>query len=481
MHDGLDQTALAATAGRLFDEEALPTLSDYVRVPCLSPAFDADWEAHGHLTRAAHLLAGWARARPIPGLQVDLIEPAGRTPLIYCEIPASPGHEDAGLTLLYGHLDKQPPLGSWREGLDPFEPVLEGDRLYGRGTADDGYALFACLTAVQAGLEAGGAHGRCVVLVEASEESASVDLDAHLETLAERIGEPSLVVCLDSGCATYDRLWATTSLRGMVMATVRVEVLREGVHSGAAGGAVPSSFRVLRRLLSRLEDEATGELLLPELHVPIPESRVAEMARVAEELGEDAGGRFPTVEGLSLLGDSPADRLANRTWRPALAYVGIDGMPAIRDAGNVLRPSTAVRLALRIPPTCDAGAALAAVHRAFTTDVPEGARVHFEGDAAGGWNAPPTAPWLAAALGEASAAYFGAEPRSIGEGGSIPFLGGLAARFPDAQFLATGVLGPGSNAHGVNESLHLPTVRSLTAVVAHVLDTQAGRAHGSLG
>jgi acetylornithine deacetylase/succinyl-diaminopimelate desuccinylase-like protein len=450
-----------------------------VRVPCLSPAFDPEWEEHGHIAQAAGMLAEWARGRPIPGLEVELLAPAGRTPLIYCEIPPTPGHEDAGLTLLYGHLDKQPPLGSWREGLDPFVPVFEDDRLYGRGTADDGYALFASLGAIQAGIEAGGAHGRCVVLVEASEESASIDLDHYLEVLADRIGEPALVVCLDSGCPTYDRLWVTTSLRGMVMATVRVEVLREGVHSGAAGGAVPSSFRILRQLLSRVEDEATGELLLPELHVEIPESRLADIDRVAAELGEDAGGHFPTLDGLQLLGGSPAERLANRTWRPALALVGMDGVPAIRDAGNVLRPFTAARIALRVPPTCDAGVALAAVHRAFTHDVPAGARVKFEGDAAGGWNAPETAPWLEAALTEASVAYFGAPPRSIGEGGSIPFLGELAARFPDAQFLATGVLGPGSNAHGTNESLHLPTARSLTAVVAHVLDSQARRVHGS--
>jgi acetylornithine deacetylase/succinyl-diaminopimelate desuccinylase-like protein len=475
----LDTASLGGLATGLFDDEALPTLEAYIRVPCLSPNFDASWEEHGHMARAARMLADWARARPIPGMTVELLEPRGRTPLILCEIPASPGCEGAGLTVLYGHLDKQPPLGAWREGLDPFVPVREGDVLYGRGAGDDGYSIFTALLGVQAGLEAGGVHGRCVVLIEASEESGSVDLDAHLEELAGRIGEPSLVICLDSGCATYDRLWVTTSLRGIVMATLRVEVLHEGVHSGAAGGAVPSSFRILRQLLSRIEDEATGEIRLPELHVPIPAERVAEMSEVEAELGEAAGGSFPTVDGLVLAGETPAERLANRTWRPALAFIGIEGVPAIPDAGNVLRPWTAARLSIRIPPTCDAGAALAAVHRAVTTDVPSGARVQFEGDAAGGWNAPATAPWLAAALSSASEAYFGAEPRSIGEGGSIPFLGSLAARFPDAQFLATGVLGPGSNAHGVNEALHLPTARALTAVVGHVLDAAARAGAGA--
>lgn len=470
MPSTLDPGSLGPGAARLFDEAALPTLTDYVRIPCLSPSFDEDWEANGHLLRAARMMADWARARPLPGLVVNLLEPPALTPLIFCEIPPTPGCEGVGLTLLYGHLDKQPPLGDWREGLHPFEPVQEGDRIYGRGIADDGYALFTSLLAVEAGLAAGGAHGRCVVLIEASEESGSSDLDAHLETLADRIGEPSLVICLDSGCATHDRLWVTTSLRGMVIATLRVDVLHEGVHSGMAGGAVPSSLRILRQLLSRVEDDATGELRLPEMHVAIPEQRLQEMDEVAAELGEAAGGTFPAVDGLQLHGASPAERLANRTWRPAMELTGMDGVPPIAAGGNVLRPWTAVKMSIRLPPTCDAGAALAAVHRAVTTDVPAGARVQFEGEAVGGWHAPETAPWLAAASSAASVAYFGAEPRSIGEGGSIPFLGSLAARFPEAQFLATGVLGPGSNAHGPNESLHLPTARSLTAVVGHVLD-----------
>jgi acetylornithine deacetylase/succinyl-diaminopimelate desuccinylase-like protein len=472
--NGFDRAAAGPAARRLFDGEALPTLTEYVRIPCLSPAFDPEWHAHGHIDRAARLFADWAGARQIPGLAVELVELRGRTPILLCEIPPSPGAEHAGTTLLYGHLDKQPPLGAWREGLDPFEPVVEGERLFGRGTADDGYALFASLLGVEAGLAAGGAHGRCVVLVEASEESGSIDLDAHLEALAERIGEPALVICLDSGCVSYDRLWATTSLRGMITATLRVDVLRRGVHSGSAGGVVPSSFRILRQLLSRVEDESTGKLLLPELNVEIPAGRMAEMEAVAEEMGEEAAGRFPTVDGLAALA-SPAERLADRTWRPALAMVGMDGIPSGRDAGNVLRPYTAARMALRIPPTADSGAALAALHRAFITDVPAGARVQFEGEASGGWNAPPTAPWLANAMSEASLAYFGNEPRSIGEGGSIPFLGELAMRFPEAQFLATGVLGPDSNAHGPDEALHIPTAGALTAVVGHVLDAQTRR------
>lgn len=473
--DDLDTARLAVDAARRFDENALPTLVEYTRIPCLSPSFDVAWEEHGHLRAATSLLAEWAAGRGIDGLSVEVHELAGRTPVIRCEIAPSPEAEDAGTVLVYGHLDKQPPMGAWRRGLGPFDPVIDGDRLYGRGTADDGYAIFAALSAIEAGVSAGGAHARCVVLVEASEESGSSDLPAHLEALAPRIGEPSLVVCLDSGCATYDRLWVTTSLRGMLLARIEVEVLGEGVHSGSAGGVVPSSFRILRQLISRVEDESTGEILLPELRVEIPAGRLAEIEAVTAEMGDDAAGRFPTIDGLRLMGDSPAERLANRTWRPALALIGIDGVPPTGEAGNVLRPSTAAKLAIRIPPTCDAGTALEALRQAFTTDVPHGARVSFEGEPSDGWDAPATEDWLAAATDEASLAYFGRSVRATGEGGTIPFMGDLGRRFPDAQFLATGVLGPESNAHGPNEFLHLPTARPITAAVAHVLDVHARR------
>jgi acetylornithine deacetylase/succinyl-diaminopimelate desuccinylase-like protein len=291
--------------------------------------------------------------------------------------------------------------------------------------------------------------------------------------LSARIGSPNLVVCLDSGCVTYDRLWVTASLRGNLVGTLRVDVLREGVHSGAAGGVVPSSFRILRRLLSRVEDEETGEILLPELHAPVPEGRGAELRAVADEFGDVVAGRFPAVDGLRLRGDSPAERLLNETWRPALAVTGMDGIPSTRDGGNVLRPFTTAKLSFRLPPSCDAEAALVAVRHALESDPPDGAKVSFSGESAPGWDAPPPAAWLAAASDEASLAYFGHDARSIGEGGSIPFMASLGKRYPDVQFLATGVLGPESNAHGPNEFLHVPTAKAVTASVAHVLDAHA--------
>jgi acetylornithine deacetylase/succinyl-diaminopimelate desuccinylase-like protein len=463
---------LADVVEQCFEEEALPALGDFTRIPSLSPAFDPNWQEHGHIARAAELLRAWCVSRSVPGAVVEVIEIPGRTPVLFVEVPATDTGRVGSTTLVYGHLDKQPPLGTWREGLDPFVPVRHGDRLYGRGTADDGYAAFAAFAALEALVRTSSSHGRVVVLIEASEESGSPDLDAYLDALAERIGSPRLVVCLDSGCVTYDRLWITTSLRGNLVCTVRVDVLDEGVHSGVAGGIVPSSFRLLRSLISRIEDAETGELLLPELRVTTPEHRRREIMAVVGEYGESAAGTFPTVPGLRLSGSGPADRVELGTWRGSLALTGIEGIPEVRSGGNVLRPYTTAKLSIRLPPTAESDQAVRAIEAALITDPPQGARVRVEWEEpAQGWDAPETAPWLTAALEESSVAYFGAPARSMGIGGSIPFMSSLGARYPGTQFFATGVNGPESNAHGPNEFLHIPTAKAIAASVAHVLSS----------
>lgn len=469
----LNVEAAAKSSAHIWETEIVPALHEYILIPNKSPAFDRAWKANGHMDRATALIADWCRAQQIPGLTVEVIaldDPSGapRTPVILMEIPGTGLTNDT--VLLYGHLDKQPEMRGWREGLSPWSPVREGDRLYGRGGADDGYAAFASLAAIRLLHEQGLKHARCVVLIEADEESGSTDLPAYIDHLAPRIGSPSLVVCLDSGCANYEQLWITTSLRGLVAATVRVGVLREGVHSGDASGVVPSSFRVARQLLSRVEDESTGRILLDALHTEIPADRVAQAHATAEALGDAVWKKFPLHEGMVPMGEGNAERILNRTWRPTLSVTGAEGLPAIADAGNVLRPETALKLSVRIPAGVDPEKATEALTGALRRDPPHGARVSVHAEKGGpGWNAPPFSPWLDAAMREASLRHFGRPAMSMGEGGTIPFMGMLGAKFPEAQFMITGVLGPESNAHGPNEFLHIPTGQRLTACVADVL------------
>ncbi|MGB0111729.1 MAG: M20/M25/M40 family metallo-hydrolase [Ilumatobacteraceae bacterium] len=469
-----DESTISTHCDEVWDG-IVPVLHDYIAIPNVSEAYDAAWREHGHMAEAVELIRSWCAQRPILGLTVEVIELEGRSPLIFMEIPAFGGGSDDDTVLLYGHLDKQPEMEGWRDGLGPWTPVLEGDRLYGRGGADDGYSSFASLTAIEAVQATGGSHHRCVVIIEASEESGSPDLPAYVDALADRIGTPSLVVCLDSGCIDYDRMWVTTSLRGVVVGSLSVDIVTEGLHSGDASGMVPSTFRIIRALLDRVEDASTGAILLPELNVEIPAERVAEAVSTASEIGR-IGDHYPFVDGARAATEVPTEQLLARTWRPTLSYVGVDGFPPADRAGNVLRPHTALKLSFRLPPTCDPAAAAAAITAAFEADPPYGARVSFgPAEHAPGWNAPTTAAWLSTALDAASSATFGEPARTFGEGGSIPFMGMLGERFPDAQFVITGVLGPDANAHGPNEYLHVPTARRLTACVGHLLTAHAAR------
>ena len=467
----MDSTKTKAFVEQVWDGSVLPTLQSYIEIPNKSPHFDPNWVAHGYMDLALELIVGWCRDNAPANASVEVHRLPERTPVILIDIP---GDTSVGPVLLYGHFDKQPEMTGWRDDLGPWKPVIEGDRLYGRGAADDGYATFAALSAVRALEEQGVPHARCVILIEACEESGSFDLPPYLEALAPTIGTPSLIVCLDSGCGNYEQLWGTTSLRGLVAGTLSVELLSEGVHSGSWSGVVASSFRVARMLLSRIEDEATGEVLLPEFHVEVPEDRLAEVQHLAGILGDTLTAELPLVPGAQPMTTDTRDLILNSTWRPTLSVTGADGLPPIENAGNVLRPVTRLKLSLRVPPGCEPDAATEALKRALESDPPYGARVSFVPDqGASGWNAPATAPWLRHSIDEASQAFFGRPAAYKGEGGSIPFMAMLGERFPDAQFLITGVLGPGANAHGPNEFLHIPTAKKLTCSVAKVIADHA--------
>ena len=465
------------SVARFWDEQALPAMIDYIRIPNKSPAFDADWAARGHMEQATQLYAAFAERAlaDVRGATVEVFRLEGRTPVILIDVPATaPGADPQAPVLFYGHLDKQPEAEGWSEGMGPWVPVVKDDKLYGRGSADDGYAMFGALGAILAAEAQGAPHARCLVLIEACEESGSYDLPAYIELLKARLGSPSLVVCLDSGCGNYDQLWLTTSLRGMVGGALRVDVLTEGVHSGLASGIVPSSFRILRALLSRLEDEETGAIRPPELHAEIPAERREQTRVAAAALGDEVWTKFSYAGGTRPMAQDDAELLLNQTWRPTLSVTGLDGAPPMNAAGNVLRPFTAAKLSIRLPPTTDAAAAGEAVKALLERDPPYGAQVSFKLDKAGaGWNAPTLAPWLEAALEHGSQAAFGRGVAMVGEGGSIPLMGMLSQMFPAAQFVITGVLGPRSNAHGPDEFLHLPMVKGVTVAMAEVVAAHA--------
>lgn len=456
---------LRAEVTREWADQALPSLTELIRIPAVSPAYDPAWHDNGYLHAAVRHVKDWVEARDLPGVRCEILEIEGRPPVLFIE--AGEGPDTA---LLYGHLDRQPPTGEWAHG--PWEPTFDGDRLYGRGTVDDSYSAYVAVGALVALRAAGGTPGRVVMLLETAEESASVDLPAYLELLGPRLGPISLVVCLDSGGEDHDRPWLTTSLRGIVQATLTVRVLDTPVHSGLAGGIVPDSFRIMRTLLDRVEDAATGDLLVDAFNAPIPEYRIAEAIALAA-LPNRRPPSYPLYGTTRAVADEAVELILNNTWRPALTVTGAAGLPSPGVAVPIVRDSTSLRLSLRLPPTVQAADAARALVGTLTSDVPYGAFVSVtDVMLVNGWNAPPLAPWLSSAL---DAAFDGVPSQSIGLGGGIPFMEMLGNRYPDAQFVVTGAVRSDSNVHAPDEWLSISFARRLTAAVAVVLDAHARR------
>jgi acetylornithine deacetylase/succinyl-diaminopimelate desuccinylase-like protein len=447
-------------------------LCEYVRIPNKSPLFDPDWERNGYMEKAANLIADWCRAQPVEGMTVEVRRLPGLTPVVLVDVPG----EVPDCVLMYGHFDKQPEFTGWHEGLAPWEPVIRDGKLYGRGGADDGYAAFSSLAAIVALKQQKVPLPRCVILIEGSEESGSIHLPAHLRALGDRIGQPSLVVCLDAEAGNYEQVWCTTSLRGNLVGELHVRVLEEGVHSGMGTGIAPTPFRIAQQLIGRLENPVTGDLLIEELQVAIPQDRRAQITAAAKVLGHAVAAKIPFTKGVQPLSNDPAELIINSTWRATLAVTGADGLPPVRNAGNVLLPEVTLKLSLRLPPTMDSARASAAVKALLERDPPYGAKVAFNvGAGSAGWNAPPFAPWLEQSISAASRSVYGKDAVSVGSGGTIPFMGMLGQQFPSTQFFVTGVLGPQSNAHGPNEFLHIDYATKLTACVALVLADHAKR------
>ena len=449
-----------------WDSEIVPTLVDYIKIPNKSPSFDPDWEKHGHMEKVLNLAANWTEKNKPVDSEMIIKKSAGRTPLLLLDIPGT----KKGNILMYGHLDKQPEMEGWNDDLGPWKPVIKDEKLYGRGGADDGYALFASIASINALKEQKIDHPRILVLIEFSEESGSPDLPHYMDLCSDIIGSPDLVICLDSGAGDYKRFWTTTSLRGLIGLKMKVSVLKEGVHSGGASGHVPSSFRIARSLLSKLEDEKTGEILLKELNTKIPDYRIEETKNLISILGNEVVEEFPWKNGMKPSTDDNVEGVLRRTWRPALSIVGSDGMPSTANAGNVLRPYTTLQLSMRIPPMVDPKKAVDAIEKILKDAIPYGASVELEfEEAAEGWNAPESKTWLLDAIKKASKEYFNEMPCTIGEGGTIPFMAMLGKQFPEAQFVITGVLGPQSNAHGPNEFLHIPFAKNLTCCISSII------------
>jgi len=456
------------TLSSLWHGHTLQALEHFVSIPSRSPLFDPSWESHKYLLQALQFACEFGQSL-FPEARFEVLESPGKTPLLFFELEASGKSDDKDAVLFYGHLDKQPEASGWGAGRAPFKASHEGNILYGRGAADDGYSVFAALSVIHAMRTGSLPHPKIFGLFETCEESGSYDFSFWVNRLQSRIGSIGLAVILDSGCIDYDRLCITTNFRGLVCATLKVSVLAHGVHSGTASGLVPDSFMIARQLLDRLEDSTSGKLHPKAFYTEIPPVRRKQVEAKASLL-KTLDGVFPWLEQPALRFHNLTDGLIAQTWLPQLAITGANGLPEIANAGNVLRAGTALRLSLRTPPCVDATLALDTLRETLLAQPPFGARVELTDEAAyDGWNAQPEQPWFAEAVETASQEIFGQSAVYSGEGGSLSIFDVLQGAWPNAQFFLTGVLGPQANAHGPDEALRLDYAEKLCRAVARVI------------
>ena len=468
----LDLGSMMERSDEIWEQSILPSLSDFIEIKALSPLFEPKWAELGELDATIDMFCEWLDDQGIEGMSYETQRIEDLSPVLLVTIDGT----GPGEVIFYSHLDKQPSKPElWSEGLHPLRAVRRDPWLYGRGSVDDGYGGYLCATSVRLLQEQGLPHPKCTMIIETCEESGSFDLPPYLEALTEQLGDPDIVVVMDSGGPDYEHTWMTEALRGLVSGTLSVKVSHEGIHSGNSGGSIPSSFRIQRILLDRVEESTTGKVLVPEMHVDISKEVRDKAAALAEVVGSSIWEQFPTVESLRQASESTEDMIVAMNWEPTLSIIGADGIPPVQVAGNVLRTNTDLKLSFRIPPGVDSESAIDKVKETLESDPPYGAEVTFTPDScADGFHAPPMEGRVSEAIHDASKELTGLPPLATWTGGTIPFMAMMQGKYPEAMFLCTGSSGPGNNAHGPDEKLHIPSSKRLTVVLSATIAAVSG-------
>jgi acetylornithine deacetylase/succinyl-diaminopimelate desuccinylase-like protein len=393
--------ATAAYVEKWWADWYVKGLCEFIEIPNLSPMFDAEFYTNGTTQAAAKHVDDYINKLEIKGITKHSFTPEGKPPMYVYVVEANGNDKNV---MCYGHLDKQPWMMPWREGLGPTKAVIEGDFLYGRGGADDGYAPFSCALAIKNLQVQGLPHPRFALVLETEEESGSPNLLELLALSKEAIGTPDIMFCMDSGAFNWDQLWMTSSLRGIICLDVQIDCAHGGYHSGEVGGIVPETMRIMRHLLDRIDDSKTG-MCCEALNCEIPERFKTEAKFMAELSGPEMYKKYHVCEGVDCMHEEGIDQMyLNNTWRANMAITGAAGLPAIQTAGNVCRPSTSMRLSIRLPPKVNPDDAYAAVTKLLTTDVPYNAKVICTSQGKGqGWCMGELSPWLTEGIMKAGA------------------------------------------------------------------------------
>ena len=434
---------------------ALPWTKKFVAVPNTSKAFDPEWETNGRLETACQLCIEYAQAIQIEGIELEMHKDPGVSPLLLGRV--APSKQVGSIRIVtYGHLDKQPYHSEeWEEGLHPTTPVEKNGYLYGRGAVDDGYNFFTVLAVLKAFQELRIPHDEFLLFYECNEESGCTDIAHYLNKLKEQIGAPDVMFCLDEGSVSNQMFSLSTSLRGALNFSLKVSVLEKSMHSGVASGIVPSSFRIARELLERIESGKTGEMV-PELQVPVPEQKLKEASANAKLNGSGIHTSLCMCKGVQPVTLNLEELYLNNVWKAQMEVIGQGGIPSLAQAGNVLRDHTELLVSLRTPPTLSCTAAFDTIKNILTSQVPYNAKVEVEMESFGdGWFSGHLSAALISTVDKHSMEVFGNPALLYGSGCTIPFIHLIQQQLPKTLLLVTGADLPDSGIHGPNERLDI--------------------------
>ena len=468
----MDKKSFEKYIEKMFTYNMIPNLMNFIRIPNLSPAYDYEWNTNGLLLKAANLIIAYAKSLEIKNAQINLIQDKGYSPLIFIEIPASRPNDNRTV-LLYAHFDKQPHGTGWDDDKGPTKPVIQNGRLYGRGSADDGYASFSMLTAIKACQEHNCPLPRICLIFEGAEESTDEHLTYYFNKLLPIIGENVIAfIPLDSGCADYDRLWITNSLRGVCDYEINIQTLDNNISFGPeASGRIAENLFILRKAIDAVMDTSTGDVKIEEFYVKdIPEEIQEEMDKEIEIVGEQFFKEIPLYEGVKPLKTDIKEAMINNRWKPTCSILGIDNCPKIEDNGFGVKKSITVKMSMRLPPGIDSHAALEALKKVVKENIYFDAKVKFlSAEVADGWKLTNFSEKTKNVLNKASKEYFGNELVFKGMGGSIPFITYFQTKYPNADVICTGILGADCFEHGPNENLHLEACKKMILVLCYFL------------
>ena len=470
----MDTELLKKYVDKQFTLNILPNLMNFIRIPNLSPLFDPNWKTNGYLFKAANLIVSYAKSLNIKNAEINLLQDSGHTPMVFIEIPAS-RKNDNRTVIFYGHYDKQPYGTGWDKDKSPTNPVIVDGRLYGRGSADDGYASFSILTAIKTCQEFNCLMPRICCLFEGAEESTDADLKYYFDKLIPILGDNVVAfIPLDSGCPDYDRLWMANSLRGIVDIDVNIQTLDQESHYGPeASGIIAENLFLMRKIYDGLVDSTNGEFKLEEFKIAedkIPAIVMEQMQKEIEIVGDNFIKNIPLYEGVSPLKTDVKELMINNRWKPSCFILGIDNCPKTEDRGFGVSSGINVRMSIRIPPTVDKNKAIEALKKALSDNIYFGAQVKLGYlDYGEGVLLANMSNKVKNILNKASLEFFGNESVFTGVGGSIPFIGYFQSKYPNTDIICTGIVGSDSHEHGPNENLNIEACKKMVCVLCYFL------------